>query len=746
MTTLNPNAPIIFMKGEETAGVVGDLLRKQMLTPLGIAYESRDISVASRVLTEGKVVQTVSEEIGRSDKATLVKEPGVTPSPTQLLDAVSVLERAGKLAFKDAGLNQKLQALREQHQPTQSDEGMAKFAYAVVGTKKPVTYFGIDFDNGSGLIDGSGSPNAIWRKLLGATLLRSVSAELEKNSTAHLPDWSTSVPIRVLARHRDEENTAFARVGAGDYRVVFAPASGGEAKPIGSMNIEGEDTPIRMCGDSEQAFKHWFQDQLSYIDAKAEIVHALKQTVITTDYAYIEWMDAVLAEQGKSGQIAAIAQDASDASKLSTKFLADNAVGALASKPPVANTYMISPNASYAEYVEMMQGIYDAGGFKNPSNSEVIRAAATKDHYARVEYRAEKAGTFKLLDKAGKVVLERAMQEDDIAIVTNLDRARVAILVTQTLDHAVKSGKPNVLFGFDPADPYYGIAHEELEKQRGAAQYASLRITEGSAKDLTVQYFSQGSQDTLLALGNIQGDFATDVELLGKGTSYSKALLADGRMAIETGSLGTAPDILHDPAKPFGWKRDGVLVYNPMAFVEAYAYALEGVANNLGGDALVQKTAKALEAAIYQTTRKGYMLPISSGTLKLDAGASEIFVSTHTFVQHIMLETLNALAGQHPEATSQNIQKAEQAFKQQLAIDRAVFAILAAKDARTAKWKEINWAINDALIASGAIDPASPDYSIQLPSGVNYDALDADKLFDLRIAQYAQTVSRAKTA
>ena len=389
----------------------------------------------------------------------------------------------------------------------------------------------------------------------------------------------------------------------------------------------------------------------------------------------------------------------------------------------------------------MLQGIREAGGFKIPVNSEVIRAAATKDHYARVELRAEEAGTLKLVDASGNAVLKRSMAADDIAMATNLDRARIATLVTQTLSHALASNKVNVLFGFDAADPYYGIAVEELDKQAGDAKYAALNVTRGSDKEMTVKYFTEGAENCLLTLGNIHGDYATDIELAGKGTSYSKALLADGRMAIETGSLGTAPDILHDATKNFGWKRDGVLIYNPMAFVEAYAYALEGVALNMGGDALVQKTAKALEAAIYATTQKGYILPVSQGTLRQASGASETRVSTHTFVQHILLEALNALEGEHPAATAGNIAKVRQQFEQGLAMDAAIFEMLDAGDERSQQWKDLNWDINEALVHAGEIDPDAPDYSIRLPEDVDYANLTADKLFELRMAQKASAAA-----
>ena len=296
--TLNSNAPILFMQGEETAGVVGDLLRRDMLDALGIAYVSEDISVANRILTKGRAVMDATNAVVSSKGATLVKEPGITPRPDQLLDAVVKLEIEGKLTFEDAALSEKVQKLRDEHQPAGSDEGMARFAYAIVGAKKPVTYKGVEFDNGSGLINADGSPNAIWRKVLGATLLRGVSALLQENSTASMPEWSSATPISVIAREKSDANTQIARVPAGDYRITFEPASGGNAQNIGEMNIEGDDTPVRLYGDSKADFTAWFKSELEHIGS-AELVHAMKQTVITTDYAYIEWMMRCWPRRGK---------------------------------------------------------------------------------------------------------------------------------------------------------------------------------------------------------------------------------------------------------------------------------------------------------------------------------------------------------------------------------------------------------------------------------------------------------------
>ncbi|MEQ1705813.1 MAG: hypothetical protein ABL867_07590, partial [Rickettsiales bacterium] len=234
-----------------------------------------------------------------------------------------------------------------------------------------------------------------------------------------------------------------------------------------------------------------------------------------------------------------------------------------------------------------------------------------------------------------------------------------------------------------------------------------------------------GLKNTLLVSSNIMGDFYTDIELAGKGTSYSVGTLGDGRKAVELGTGGTAPDLLGK------WKEEGVLQFNPMAFVEGLSYGVkysgELMARDGKDSSIAATTAAALEKALYATTDNGIILPISKGAFTMKASAKETRISTHTFVKSVELETLKELKGKHPAATDAAIIKTENDLKKMIAYDTAVFAILASDKADA--WKANNKAYNEAREAAGKIDPFNPNYDLGF---VLEENLTMEKLLELQ--------------
>jgi|GEM_PF-915304 len=757
---LNKLAPIIFMQGEETAGIAGDLLRQEILDELGIAYEAYDMSVAGRITSGKGNIGRAIDAVLNSQFATLVKEPGITPSPLQMIDSVVELVQKNELVFEggvlDAAQQAKLAELKQQHlksnPPTEHE--IAAFVYELVGSKRAIDYVvpsergaeeqnPISFAKRDGVVDIYGSPNAIWRNALKVNLIRGASDLVRENLTPLEETWSKDTPIQVIVRP-EGDTIDYSTLNSGQYTVQFV-GQDGEVKKIGEMNIEGDATPLRVYTDSEDAVTQWATEQLGKLPPNSQIIQGTKQTVINTDYALINWLNKVIDALGINNQVYNdsglwAVQNTDGKKNLSPKPLVDNVHGALAANAPKDYPLaIIAPNPTYADYVRLLEVIKDKGGFKSPTGKScILRASATKDHYLRHEYRPEQAGEFQILDANGNVVSSKQMQANDVVIATNFDRARVATMVKQSLDYAIDEGLEQILFGFDPNDPYYQVADEELQKLLVQPQYASLadKIVKDNPVELTARYFTQGLENTLLVLGNIHGDFATDIELAGKGTSYSIGIMEDGRKVVETGALGTAPDLLDF------WKADGLQYYNPMAFIEAYSQALTGVAKNLTAQGnqqeaeIMQATATALESAVYQTTQKGLLLPISviEGRLIQTDNNKPQKVSLHTFVAHVKLETFKSLEGTHPAATSEKIAQIEEAFKQSLAHDKAVFAVL--DDAsKKPQWQAANNTINTMLEKAGQIDPNKPDYNIRLPQNMDKAKITPEQLFNLRIAQ-----------
>jgi len=301
------------------------------------------------------------------------------------------------------------------------------------------------------------------------------------------------------------------------------------------------------------------------------------------------------------------------------------------------------------------------------------------------------------------------------------------MLVKQSLDHAVESERKNILFGFND-DEYYKVAVEELEKIK--SDYANLNIKILGAAEATAEYFTGGVKDTELVLGNINGDFATDIELFGKGTSYSVGMIFDGRMVVELGTGGTAPDLLDL------WKAKGTLLFNPMAFIEGISLAgkfASGLMKKDGKDAnLLRETSSAIEKAMYITTDKGIVPPIVKGKFTKNEGTEYTEVSTHTFVKSVQLEALKLLEGRHPNATKENINKAENELENMVRKDKAIFTTAKSYPER---WEKANITYNNARIAAGEIDPFNPDYNIVLPEDTYHNLLRNSTLLSLQEAR-----------
>ncbi len=695
-----------------------------LMEKLGLAQKNAPMDLASRVLTNGEAVDNAIKQVKEDKKAVYLKGPGITPSDKQMYATISQLEKNNALNFtlsdkgQEAELNKKIAELRTQCQPQISSENMEKFAVAVKSALKKI-----------------GSPNARWRDVLEVTLERGVSDALAARSTYKPAVWSKDTPFEILAMPAAKENTVDGRINGGSMKIIYT-APDGKTQEVSEKL--GEGSSLRLFTVNQEQVAGFLDANKDKITQAKQIMHGAKATVIAGyDVALNKMLSGKLHALGASSKIAPYALEkdkagnvvkVGDVPQLATGFLIDNVHAILANKAPSEATVMVSLNQSYAESVkEFWEMVKANGGFKAPANSSIIRLSATKDHYKPFEF---KGGKVQVFDGAGKEILSRDLGDDN-ALITVLDRNRMKQSIKNVFEDAKLSGK-TVIFGFDDNE-YYKTAREdvaEIGKNYPSVKAETLKSSEAAAK-----YFTGGLKDTLLVSSNIMGDFYTDIELAGKGTSYSVGTLGDGRKAVELGTGGTAPDLL---AK---WKEEGVLQFNPMAFVEGLSYGVKYSGELMQRDgvdaSLAATTAKALEKALYATTDNGIILPISKGAFTMRAGAKETKVSTHTFVKSVEVETLKELNGKHPAATEEAIKKAESDLAKMIAYDTAVFAILASDKAQS--WKDANKAYNEAREAAGKIDPFNPNYDLGFALEEN---ITAEKL----LVQQAEKTKMLKAA
>ncbi len=689
-----------------------------LMDKLGIPSKIAPMDLASRVLTNGEAVANAIEQVKNDGNAVYLKGPGITPSDKQMLETITRLEQKKALKFnlndKNAQkeLQDKVDNLRIQHKPETSEQNMAAFAAAVKACLNKI-----------------GSPNAKWRDDLQVTLERGVSDALAKRSTYKPAVWNIDTPFEVLAMYSNSSNTLEGRINNGAMKIVYTGLDGKEKITEEKLGV---GSSIRLFSATLKQVSDFLEGSAAKIEKAKQIMHGSKATVISEyDVTLNKILSQKLFEMGASDKIATYALEKDKAGNivkndkgaplLATGFLIDNVHAILANRSPQSAMLMISLDQSYSEAVrEFWKLVREKNGFKAPVNSSIIRLSATKDHYKPFQFIG---GSIKVYDGSGNSILSKNLGSDDIAMITVLDRDRLKQSIKNVFADAVTSRK-KIIFGFDN-DPYYEIAREEVKTIAPAypqAQYEVLKSSEAAAK-----YFTGGLKDTLLVCSNIMGDFYTDIELAGKGTSYSVGTLGDGRKAVELGTGGTAPDLL---AK---WKEDGVLQFNPMAFVEGLSYGVKYSGELMQRDgvdnSLANTTSQALEKALYATTDNGIVLPISKGAFTMKKGAQETKVSTHTFLKSVELETLRALNGKHNIASDSTIKKAEGELAKMIAYDSAVFAILASGKAD--EWKAANKAYNEAREAAGKIDPFNPDYSLDFELG-NENEITPEKLIELQ--------------
>jgi hypothetical protein len=682
-----------------------------LMDKLGIAHKTAPMDLASRILTNGEAVGNAIKQVKNDKNAVYLKGPGITPSDKQMLETITRLEQKNALKFSlndktaQTELQNKVDALRTQYQPALSEKNMAEFAAAVKASLVKI-----------------GSPNAKWRDDLEVTLERGVSDALAKRSTYKPAAWNKETPFEVLALNVDSSNTLEGKISGGLMKIIYT-APDGKEKIIEEKL--GEGSSVRLFTANIKQVSDFLDANASKVSAAKQIMHGSKATVISEyDVALNKMLSQKLHDMQASDKIAGyalekdkagnIVKNENGAPQLATGFLIDNVHAILAHKSPEVPTLMIALDQSYAASVkEFWQLVKENGGFKAPENSSIIRLSATKDHYKPFQFTG---GNIRVVDGTGAQVFSKNLGENDYAMITALDRARL----TQSIKNIFTDAQANnnkVIFGFDD-NAYYQIARDEVNAIKPSYPGVQAEVFESSAA--AAKYFTAGLKDTLLVSSNIMGDFYTDIELAGKGTSYSIGTLGDGRKAVELGTGGTAPDLLKK------WKEEGVLQFNPMAFVEGLSYGVKfsGEARERNGiDGSKEKAiAQALETALYATTDNGIILPISKGAFTMKAGAVETKVSTQTFIKSVELETLRELKSKHPAANDAAIAKAEAELEKMIAYDSAIFAILGSDKADG--WKEANKAWNEAREEAGKIDPFNPDYDLGIP----LDKIDPQKL------------------
>lgn len=554
-----------------------------------------DWSASNRLKTDGAVV-TDSIAAGKAAKAAVVKYPGATP------DADELEYLKGKTAAD------------------------------------PKTALGL-----------GNSPNAPLRGANGfdASILRTPAASsllIEPLETHWKPD--TDVEIARLTEGGRLANQQVTLTSRDQYvEVIFVDAEGKEHQ------LEGADgkyfnlaagSPVSITHVDKAKAEALIRNTLDKAVAKkADVMLSLKNTVLksidgplnkfaqeiyNTDYkakfeANQQWFGTKIVDDGFAW------------------FLAE----ASGKKTP---QIMLSPDDAYGAQMEYVLAEVKKKGLNYRHTDHPVAVArfsnAVGDEYGGMHFPGVKKKLAELVANGGGtlVVRDKETKEETcrqsvpkgeamwLVSAQDLEGARIYArrMLYQALDEVKIAGTPitRVLFGFDTASAFEGpfarVIQEEIDRKKDELATKGIEAKVMHPAQLAADSLTNPStKGTLLALNNLWGDIIADLypALANNRASYDSSLISNKGFVVETGSGGTAPDLLFGRDGKGGLIRTGMFNLNPIAILSGFAQA----ARYSGSVAY----ADALEAAINKTLCQGYLtadLVNKDGSPKLLPGLS----------------------------------------------------------------------------------------------------------------------------
>ena len=268
----------------------------------------------------------------------------------------------------------------------------------------------------------------------------------------------------------------------------------------------------------------------------------------------------------------------------------------------------VIPDSSYAPvYQEVVSfckkhGALDPKTMGSVPNVGLMAQAAEEYGSHDKTFKAPGNGTIRVVDAAGKTLLEHQVEEGDIWRMCQVKDAPIRDWVKLAVNRAKATGAPAV-FWLDKTRAHDAqlIAKVERYLKDHDTKGLDIRImTPADATRLSLERIKEG-KDTISVTGNVLRDYLTDLfPILEIGTSakmLSIVPLLNGGGLFETGAGGSAPKHVQQ------FQQEGYLRWDSLGEFLALAASLEHlakVANNQAAknlaDALDQANAKFLES------------------------------------------------------------------------------------------------------------------------------------------------------
>jgi isocitrate dehydrogenase len=268
----------------------------------------------------------------------------------------------------------------------------------------------------------------------------------------------------------------------------------------------------------------------------------------------------------------------------------------------------VIPDSSYAPvYQEVVSfckkhGALDPKTMGSVPNVGLMAQAAEEYGSHDKTFKAPGNGTIRVVDTAGKTLLEHQVEEGDIWRMCQVKDAPIKDWVKLAVNRAKATGAPAV-FWLDKTRAHDAQLLTKVERYLKDHDTKGLDIrimTPADATRLSLERIKEG-KDTISVTGNVLRDYLTDLfPILEIGTSakmLSIVPLLNGGGLFETGAGGSAPKHVQQ------FQEEGYLRWDSLGEFLALAASLEHLAkvgNNQAAqilaDALDQANAKFLES------------------------------------------------------------------------------------------------------------------------------------------------------
>ncbi len=274
----------------------------------------------------------------------------------------------------------------------------------------------------------------------------------------------------------------------------------------------------------------------------------------------------------------------------------------------LADTKCVIPDASYAPvYREVIDfckkhGALDPKTMGSVPNVGLMAQAAEEYGSHDKTFKAPGNGTIRVVDAAGKVLLEHKVEEGDIWRMCQVKDAAIRDWVKLAVTRARATGAPAIFWlNKDRAHDAQLITKVNQYLKEHDTNGLDIRImTPAEATRLSLERIKEG-KDTISVTGNVLRDYLTDLfPILEIGTSakmLSIVPLLNGGGLFETGAGGSAPKHVQQ------FQEEGYLRWDSLGEFLALAASLEHlakIANNSAAkmlaDTLDQANAKFLES------------------------------------------------------------------------------------------------------------------------------------------------------